>query len=146
LLKYFLNFFFVFFHVVADIVPLLEEAFYRAREGVPGPVFVEFPLDSLYKRKETIAQYEKEKPKGPGLFNAVARWYIGRHVTNLFSESSRIQLHKPLSVPLAIAAGWQVSQACKMLAAAKKPVLLIGAQAVMVRFHTQTKRDEKNKR
>jgi thiamine pyrophosphate-dependent acetolactate synthase large subunit-like protein len=101
---------------VADIVPMLEEAFFRAREGVPGPVFLEFPLDALYKRKEIIAQYEKDKPKGPGLFNSIARWYIGRHVTNLFSDISRVQLHKPISVPLSIAAGWQVAQAAKMLA------------------------------
>ncbi len=93
---------------------------------------MEFPLDALYKRKEIIAQYEKDKPKGPGLFNSIARWYIGRHVTNLFSEVSRVQLHKPISVPLSIAAGWQVSQAAKMLMHAKKPLLLIGAQAVMV--------------
>lgn len=66
------------------------------------------------------------------MFNAVARWYIGRHVTNLFSDISRVQLHKPISVPLAIAAGWQVAQAAKMLAGAKRPLLLIGAQAVMV--------------
>ena len=117
---------------VADIVPMLEEAFYRAREGVPGPVFLEFPLDVLYKRKETTAQFEKDKPKGPGLFNAVARWYIGRHVTHIFSDIARIQLHKPIPVPLAIAAGWQVAQAAKMLGGAKKPVLLIGAQAVMM--------------
>jgi thiamine pyrophosphate-dependent acetolactate synthase large subunit-like protein len=117
---------------VWPIVPILEEAFFRARNGVPGPVFVEFPLDTLYKRRETLELFEKDKPKGPGIINAVIRWYISRHATNLFSETARVQLHKPFPVPQAIAAGWQVAQAVKMLGKAKKPVLIIGAQAAMV--------------
>ncbi len=82
-----------------------------------GPVFVEFPLDSLYCRSTIEEQYEREKPKGPGLFNTVARWYIGRHVTNLFKNSSRIRLHKPLPVPVQVAARWQVRKrhACVLL-------------------------------
>jgi thiamine pyrophosphate-dependent acetolactate synthase large subunit-like protein len=117
---------------VADIVPLLEEAFYRAREGVPGPVFVEFPLDTLYRKETAKWVFEKDKPKGGGLVNKAICWYIDRHFSNLFSETKRIQLHKPIPVPLAIAAGWQVSQAAKMISSAKKIVMIIGAQAVMV--------------
>jgi thiamine pyrophosphate-dependent acetolactate synthase large subunit-like protein len=33
---------------VAEIVPMVEKAFAIAREGTPGPVFVEIPLDTLY--------------------------------------------------------------------------------------------------
>lgn len=33
---------------VRDIVPTLRKAFQEAASGVPGPVFVEFPLDVLY--------------------------------------------------------------------------------------------------
>lgn len=34
---------------VSDIVPSVEEAFYRAQEGTPGPVFLEVAIDVLYK-------------------------------------------------------------------------------------------------
>ena len=33
---------------VRDIVPALRTAFQQAASGVPGPVFVELPLDVLY--------------------------------------------------------------------------------------------------
>lgn len=33
---------------VQDIVPILKKAISAARSGTPGPVFVEFPIDTLY--------------------------------------------------------------------------------------------------
>ena len=33
---------------VRDIVPMLRKAFQVASSGVPGPVFVELPIDVLY--------------------------------------------------------------------------------------------------
>ena len=33
---------------VRDIVPMMREAFQVASSGVPGPVFIELPLDVLY--------------------------------------------------------------------------------------------------
>src|SRR5258706_9092524 len=35
-------------HRVRDIIPILQKAFQTAQEGVPGPVFVECPIDTLY--------------------------------------------------------------------------------------------------
>jgi len=37
---------------VKDIVPTLKRAFFEAASGVPGPVFVEFPIDVLYNVAE----------------------------------------------------------------------------------------------
>ena len=34
-----------------DIVPILEEAFDVSTSGIPGPVFIECPLDLLYDRE-----------------------------------------------------------------------------------------------
>lgn len=43
--------------VVRDIVPALREAFREAVSGVPGPVFVELPLDILYSYLFLGAQF-----------------------------------------------------------------------------------------
>lgn len=40
---------------VRDIVPMMREAFQLATSGVPGPVFVELPIDVLYPIMETKA-------------------------------------------------------------------------------------------
>ena len=40
---------------VRDIVPTLRRAFQAAAEGVPGPVFVELPIDVLYPISEVSA-------------------------------------------------------------------------------------------
>lgn len=41
---------------VRDVVPMLRAAFREARGGVPGPVFVELPLDVLYSVLEMLPE------------------------------------------------------------------------------------------
>lgn len=49
---------------VKDIVPSLREAFAQAQTGVPGPVFVELPIDVLYPIEPVFAEYVgKQQPK-----------------------------------------------------------------------------------
>ena len=53
---------------VRDLVPVLEEAFTLAREGVPGPVFVECPVDLLYPAELVRTWYgAKTGDKAKGL-------------------------------------------------------------------------------
>jgi len=40
---------------VREIVPILRRAFYESQSGVPGPVFVEIPIDCLYCIGELLA-------------------------------------------------------------------------------------------
>ena len=51
---------------VRELVPMLERAFDVARSGVPGPVFVECPIDLLYD-EPLVRQWYGASAKGGGL-------------------------------------------------------------------------------
>ena len=50
---------------VREIVPTLQKAFATAQEGVPGPVFIECPIDTLYD-EELVRSWYIGKNKEPG--------------------------------------------------------------------------------
>src|SRR5829696_1107419 len=54
---------------VRDLVPMLEKAFEVARSGVPGPVFLECPVDLLYDQ-DLVRQWYGASSKGGGLAGA----------------------------------------------------------------------------
>lgn len=56
---------------VADIAPMLELAFKKAMEGVPGPVFVELPIDVLYAETNVRDDMSKRLPPPTSLMNRV---------------------------------------------------------------------------
>lgn len=114
---------------VKDIVPTMEQAFKEAMSGVPGPVFVEMPIDVLYK--EEIVREQYKLPSGDSLSSKVVSAYLTRHVNNLFADadkqvvSGKIEPEKPHYLPS------RVEHVAKRLLEAKRPVFLIGAQAML---------------
>jgi acetolactate synthase-like protein len=68
---------------VAELAPLLERAFHEARSGVPGPVFLECPIDLLYD--EALVRQMYAMPAGSGGLRGWAlRRYLKRHLRRLF--------------------------------------------------------------
>jgi acetolactate synthase-like protein len=68
---------------VAELSPLLEQAFREARSGVPGPVFLECPIDLLYD--EALVRQMYAMPAGSGgLAGWALRLYLRRHLRRLF--------------------------------------------------------------
>jgi len=49
---------------MCDLAPAIQEAFQQAQTGVPGPVFVECPVDLLYDEKVIRDWYAAAAPKG----------------------------------------------------------------------------------
>jgi acetolactate synthase-1/2/3 large subunit len=72
---------------VRDLVPGLEGAFRLCREGVPGPVFVECPVDLLYPEEVVRAWHEAKTGRPRGLGERALRWYVGRHLDRVFGGS-----------------------------------------------------------
>ncbi len=130
---------------VRDIRPTLEQAFHLAKSGVPGPVFIELPLDILYPEslvREWYGAKGGEQAKAGSVAQKVISRYLEYHTQQLFKEetnSSPVKSAKELSSRLTDMAGETLDQvniramarlAGRYLRKASAPVLLVGSQTV----------------
>ncbi len=117
---------------VKQIVPTLEKAFTVAQSGVPGPVFVELPIDLLYTEATIREWYAADMPKGNSLTSRAVRWYMQNHLNRLFAGSEGVKAGAPLPVTRPQHTPTQVAQVVAHLQKAKRPVLVLGSQVVQV--------------
>ena len=108
---------------VRDIPALLTTAFAKAREGVPGPVFLELPVDVLYDEAIVREWFEKS-----GKGNRLLQMYMRRYLRRLFGGipkivTPRVERRDAVSEP-------SVAAVAQRIAAARKPVMVLGSQVV----------------
>jgi acetolactate synthase-1/2/3 large subunit len=115
---------------VRDIVPTLEQAFRVALEGVPGPVFVELPIDLLYS-EPLVQEMYGSKRQGGGVMARLQQHYLAWHVRRLFRGGQARQPGPRLQVPVAEAESKAVQKGVRALQSAEKPLLLLGSQALL---------------
>ena len=115
-----------------DIIPLLEEAFDVAMGGVPGPVFLECPIDLLYPEGYVRTFYGESMNKAKSLKEKVINWYLRRHVDKLFSCTPKgVEIAKkedilPFSTDLE-----DIQKVASQINNSQKPVLILGSQATL---------------
>ncbi len=115
-----------------EIVPALRRAFAEAPAGVPGPVFVELPVDLLYPEPLVRKMYglQADARAGRGLGARLRDRYLRFHVDRLFGgvgemvdwEAPAPERRVPASAVGAVA---------RRLSKAERPVLLVGSQALV---------------
>jgi acetolactate synthase-1/2/3 large subunit len=122
---------------VSQIPSALKAAFEIAQSGVPGPVFVELPIDVLYPEALIREWYIKDAQPGKELTlqQKALNWYLGRHLNGLFGgleDAVKSAESLQLITPSADAPSKrQVQSAAKILAAAERPVMVIGSQTLV---------------
>ncbi|XP_031950435.1 acetolactate synthase-like protein isoform X3 [Corvus moneduloides] len=115
---------------VRDIVPTLRRAIATAMEGTPGPVFVELPIDVLYPFH--VVQKEIGGPKTPrGLRGKLVQWYLGNYLQDLFAGAWEPRDPTPLPLRVPTAAPEQVQRCAELLSRARRPLVLVGSQALL---------------
>ena len=116
---------------VADLGPAVEEALVASREGVPGPTFVECPVDLLYDEQLIRGWYADAAGKGKSVGERMLRWYLGRHAARMFAGSG--QAYAPVARSFAVPAtsAGAVARAAAAFARAERPLLVIGSQSVV---------------
>lgn len=116
---------------VRDLEGALTHAFADAREGVPGPVFVEVPVDLLYPEKLVRGWYGA-KGGGKGLAGRLLAAYLRRHLGRVFRDAGAPlsdELPRPPR-PVEPSKG-VVARAAARLGDSERPVLLVGSQATL---------------
>lgn len=117
---------------VGELVPLVEEAFRRAQDGVPGPVCVECPVDLLYDERVVRQWYSVDKVASGSLGGAVRRWYLERHLGRLFRDAGEAApAAAPVPAPRQVPKDGDVAHALRGLERAARPVLVVGSQAIV---------------
>jgi acetolactate synthase-1/2/3 large subunit len=116
---------------VPALAPTVERAIQIATEGVPGPVFVEVPVDVLYPEAIVRMWYEKEAGlgKAKGIGAKALELYIKGHLYRQFHAPTWPSLDLPLRMP-ALRGDHSIEKAAEALRGANQPVIVIGSQAL----------------
>lgn len=117
---------------VRNLIPTLERAFRVALEGVPGPVFVELPVDLLYG-EETVREFYGAKAAGDikSLPDLALQGYLRLHLARVFAGQDLRSASDRVQVPVERADASSLRQARELLARAKRPVFLLGSQLTL---------------
>uniref|UniRef100_A0AAQ5ZKK2 2-hydroxyacyl-CoA lyase 2 n=1 Tax=Amphiprion ocellaris TaxID=80972 RepID=A0AAQ5ZKK2_AMPOC len=93
---------------IREIVPTVRKALAIAQSGTPGPVFIEFPIDTLYPYHLVCKEFAVKNPP-KGLMGKIVAWYVFL----LFFNTNQVQ------------------KCIELVSRAKKPVIVLGSQATL---------------
>ena len=117
---------------VCDLGPAVDEAFAVAQAGVPGPVFIECPVDLLYDEATIRQWYADAAGKGSSVPDRLLRFYLNRHVKKMFQGSQAYAAPQVQAVAAPRASDASLQAALAALAKAERPLMVIGSQALVL--------------
>jgi acetolactate synthase-1/2/3 large subunit len=116
---------------VRDLAPTIRQAFQTARSGVPGPVFVECPVDLLYDEAVVREWYAAATPRGNALPDRAVRAYLKHHARRLFAGSDTASNVTVSDVESLRPSRRVIARTVGRIAKAERPVLVVGSQALV---------------
>jgi len=116
---------------VRDLAPAIKQAFQTARSGVPGPVFVECPVDLLYDEAVIREWYAAATPKGNALTDRAVRAYLNHHARRLFAGADAADTATVGEVAPLPPSSDVIARAAARIAKAERPLLVVGSQALV---------------
>src|SRR5215470_13341364 len=86
---------------VPSLAPVVERACQLALDGVPGPVFIEVPVDLLYPEATVREWYAKEAGlgKAKGIGAKAMELYVRGHLYRQFRAPAMPEVHLPVKLP-----------------------------------------------
>jgi len=116
---------------VRDLNVAVEQALRLASDGVPGPVFVECPVDLLYDAALIRQWYADAAGKGKSLADRLLRWYLNQHAARMQAGSEHMSAPEVRAAEIPHAPERAVVAAAHAMAQAQRPLMVIGSQALL---------------
>jgi acetolactate synthase-1/2/3 large subunit len=120
---------------VADLGPSVAQALAVAREGIPGPVFIECPVDLLYEEATIRQWYADAAGKGTSGLDRLLRWYLNRHAARLFAGSARPFVPEAAQASVPRPTDGAIRRAADAVGKAQRPLMVIGSQSLARATH-----------
>lgn len=116
-----------------DLARIVDSAFARSQSGVPGPVFIECPIDLLYDEALVREWYGmKSSHAGPRSFrDRIVDWYLRRHLDRIYAchiVSPERTSKQPARPEISRA---KIARAIRIMKEARRPLLIVGSQALI---------------
>lgn len=118
---------------VKSLGPIVDKAFEVAASGVPGPVFIEVPVDLLYHEELVREWFMKESgaEKAKGLGGKALKLYLQAHLYRQFNQP-HLEVDLPTPDLEAVLPGRNKLPAIvEALRKAEKPALVVGSQTLV---------------
>ncbi len=120
---------------LSSIEPTVKKALDLAQDGVPGPVFVELPIDVLYAEEMVREMFMKESgvKDAKNLGSKALELYMRGHLYRQFHQP-HVSIVPPLRDSLPPRPGSKsahVDKVASLLREAQRPALVIGSQALV---------------
>jgi acetolactate synthase-1/2/3 large subunit len=115
---------------VADLGVAVARAISIARSDVPGPAFIECPVDLLYAESTVRQWYADAAGKGQSIGDRVLRAYLTRHGNKLFAPARGPEMTVPHAPHVPAPGRAVIARAARALASAERPLLVVGSQAL----------------
>jgi acetolactate synthase-1/2/3 large subunit len=118
---------------VPALGPTVERACQIATEGVPGPVFIEVPVDLLYPESVVRMWYEKEAGlgKAKGIGAKALELYIKGHLYRQFRAPTMPDVLSRIELPHLRSETTGIDKAAEALKHAERPVIVVGSQTLV---------------
>jgi acetolactate synthase-1/2/3 large subunit len=117
---------------VPALAPIVERACQLAVDGIPGPVFIEVPVDLLYPEATVREWYAKEAGlgKAKGIGAKAVELYIRGHLYRLFRAPAMPEVRVPMKLP-SLRGDTGIERAAEAIKQAQRPVIVVGSQALV---------------
>jgi acetolactate synthase-like protein len=115
---------------VKSLASAVDEAMRTSLEGVPGPVFVECPVDLLYGQEMVRQWYGDATPRGTSITARAQRRYIQFHLDRVF-KGADTAAPTPQVPAVGEVPPEGVKEAAALLRKAERPVVLVGSGAML---------------